>query len=249
MRHRCRRLGAFVVAAAAACLVARTAVAATVAFTIDPAASTFTVGGTFNGAPLVAQAPGTAVVGFTGTLNVDVNHANGTLSFERATVAALDQPVDQQPTHPSHAGANYGLATAGGQTLFAIRGLDLNLVATGAPFNAGPPSAAQHGFFVNGGSLYYGPSSPATGFADLHGTGGGPAAVVGPITLTQQGDLETLTIPIQSLLTPGSNAPDVVELTFAGQLVATRPVPEPAACAALGAAALAPCAWRRPRRR
>ena len=40
------------------CLTVRVALAAPATFTVNPAASTFEVGGTFNGAPLSAQAVG-----------------------------------------------------------------------------------------------------------------------------------------------------------------------------------------------
>ena len=216
--------------------------AAPVDYVLDPARSTFRLGGTFNGTPLVAQSPGTDLTGYTGTLSVDVDRSAGTLSHSTSPPRAQDQPQDQLPLTDFRQGANYGLKTAAGDVLLAARAMDLNVRVEDAPFNAGAPSFDQVPFFVNGGSLYY--STPAgPGGADLHGYGGAER-VLGPITLVREGDLETLTIPISTHFTPYTGeGGDVINFTLGGQLVATRLVPEPHA--ALGLLGLAILALRR----
>jgi hypothetical protein len=249
MRHRRSHTAAVMVVAALAVVVCAkgTAFAAPVIFNLNPAASTFTLGGTFNGVPLAAQSPGSATVGYTGALNVDVDRSLGLLTFAGTTIHAGNQPLDQPPSAPSETAANYGLQTAGGanpQTLFAARSIALFASATNAPYNTAASPGSAVGFFVDGGTLYFGPSAVAAGSVDLNGTGGGDQ-ITGPITLATQGDHEVQTNPIQAHLSPGTDDPNEVELTLSGQFVATRFVPEPGAAALLACCATAALMRRR----
>ena len=216
------------------CFLCPRAIAAPADFALDPARSTFRLGGMFNGAPLVAQSPGSDVTGFSGVLSVDVDRAAGTLSISPAGPRAEEQPADQRPFSQFGEVAVYGLRTAGaGDNLLAVRGLDLYVDAENAPFNAGPATDGGVGFFVSGGVLYYATPAAPFRFADLHGYGGGAAAAVESVSLVREGDVETLTIPIRTQFTPWTGeGGDAVEFTFAGQLVATRLVPEPTVAAA-----------------
>jgi hypothetical protein len=224
------------------------AAAEAVDFTLDPLRSTFRLGGTFNDLPLGPQSPGSDVTGYTGMVHADVNRAAGTLSFATLAPQALNQAVDQPPFADSGQGANYGLTHSGTLPIFlAPRGMDLYVNATDAPFNAGAPTFEQVGFFVNGGTLYYTSESTPYGVADLHGYGGFER-VVGPLTLTREGALEVLTVPIRTNFTPSAGGnPDVIHFTLEGQLVGTRLVPEPASAVLLAAGS----AWLlvRPRRK
>ena len=78
--HRRRRRRPTLVPCALALLLTWPALGAPAAFTIDPAASTFTLTGTFNGAPLQPQSAGSDTTGLTGTLAVDIDRAAGTLT-------------------------------------------------------------------------------------------------------------------------------------------------------------------------
>ena len=226
----------------------QSATAAPVDFNLDPARSTFRLGGTLNDSPLGPQTAGSDVTGYTGTLVADIDRSAGTLSTLTFTPRALNQPVDQQPLATSEVGANYGLTHVGTLPIFlAPRGMDLNVRLDNAPFNAGAPPNDRVPFFVNGGTLYYTSPTTPTGVADLHGYGGADDSF-GPITLTREGDLEVLTIPISTNFTPytGENG-DVIHFTLEGQLVATRLVPEPGcAVAVLGLGLLAMRRHRRP---
>ena len=209
------------------------ALAAPVDFTLDPARSAFRLGGTFNGTELGPQMPGSDVTGYAGVLRTDIDRAAGTLSIEATTAVARNQPVDQQPGAPFYDGANYGLTPVGTLPIFlAPRGMDLYVDATDARFNAGAGEGVV--FFVNGGTLYFSTPERPTGVADLHGYGGGGDRTVGTVTLTREGLLETLTIPIRTQFTPytGENG-DAIVFTLAGQLIGTRVVPEPGSTALL----------------
>jgi hypothetical protein len=222
------------------------ALAAPVDYTLDPARSTFRLGGTFNGAPLVPQSAGTDGTGFAGTLSVDVDRSAGTVSFTSTAPNALPQAADQQPLSTSGEVARYGLTTAGAQPAYlAVRSIDFFLEAEDAPLGVPNPTTSQVGFFVNGGTLFYSSQANPTGGADLHGYGGGGDRTIGALTLTRDGDLELLTIPIRTQFTPYTGEDgDAVFFTLEGQLVATRLVPEPGAAASLlGLGFLA--LWRR----
>jgi hypothetical protein len=222
-------------------------VAAPVDFVLDPVRSTFRLGGTFNGTELGPQMPNSDVTGYTGTLVADINRAAGTLTTGTFIPRAANQPVDQQPL-TNFPGANYGLTPVGTLPIFlAARGMDLWVNVTDAPYNTGAGEGL--GFFVNGGTLYYSTPDLPNGGADLHGYGGAER-VFGQVTLVREGDFETLTIPIQTRFTPytGENGDDIV-FTLAGQLVATRIVPEPGGLALLlGSLALLPRGRHRGRR-
>jgi hypothetical protein len=225
--------------AALVLVVSSFAAAAPVDFTIDPAQSRVRLGGTFNGVELGPQMPGSDVTGYTGTVTAEIDRAAGTLSFNTDTPQALDQPVDQQPLNEFRQGANYGLTPVGTLPIFlAARGMDLNLGGTNAPFNAGAPTFEQVGFYVNGGTLYYSTPDLPGGVADLHGYGG-LERVIGPLTLTQAGGIETLTIPIGTNFSPYTGeGGDAIALTLDGQIVATRVVPEPGAAVLIVAGGL-----------
>jgi hypothetical protein len=59
---------------------------------------------------------------------------------------------------------------------------------------------ADVGFFLSDGALYYSAAGGARHAADLHGKGA-PNRANSPGTLTRQGNLETLTIPVASTFT------------------------------------------------
>lgn len=215
------------------------ACAAPVQYTIDPTLSTFGLTGTFDGAPLNEQMPGSRTVGYGGVLQVDVDHVAGKLSFPTIVTHAGDQPTDQFPSAPRWTTANYGFTALGGAdfTQLAIRGMGLYFQGNALPFNSGAPNPDSLAFFVSDGELrYYQIARDHDVVVDLHGLGGA-AKTVGPITLATSGNVETLTIPLTSTFAPFvGDTGKPINLTLSGQLVATRLVPEPA-----GAATLAAC--------
>jgi hypothetical protein len=226
-----------VIACTAVVLLAGNAAwAAPVPYTIDPAASTFQLTGTFDGAPLNEQNPGSSTVGYPGTLQVDVDRAAGKLSFPTVVLHAGDQPIDQLPAAAGWTGANYGFNALGGAdfTQLAVRSLSLFFQANSLAFNAGVPDPNTLGFFVNDGELrYHQIARDHDEIIDLHGLGGASDKAVGAITLATSGNVETLTIPLTSTFSP--NVRDTghpINFTLTGQLVATRLVPEPASGAA-----------------
>ena len=209
------------------------AAAAPVEFTLDPARSTFRLGGTLDELPLGPQTPGSDVTGYTGTLVADIDRAAGTLSVATNAPRARNQPEDQRPLADQNPGANYGLTHVGTLPIFlASRGMDLHVAVENAPFNAGAPLDDQVPFFINGGTLYYTTEDWPMAFADLHGYGGADDDF-GPITLTREGDLEVLTVPIRTNFTPYTDTGVAINFTLEGQLVGTRVVPEPGCAAGL----------------
>jgi hypothetical protein len=213
--------------------------AAPVDFTLDPLRSTFRLGGTLNDLPLGPQSPGSDLTGYTGTLVADIDRAAGTLSVATTVPRAQNQPADQQPLADQNPGANYGLTHVGSLPIFlAARGMDLFVAVENAPFNAGAPLNDQVPFFLNGGTLYYSTPDVPMAAADLHGYGGADDDF-GPITLTREGNLEVLTIPIRTNFTPSTGNDVAINFTLAGQLVGTRVVPEPGAAAGCAAMLLA----------
>jgi hypothetical protein len=209
-------------------LLSAAAVAAPVEFALDPSASTFRVGGTFNGVPLTGQSSASASTGYAGTLLVEVDPSTGRLSFTTPRLTAQDQPQGQLPIDPNWPGANYGLVTATGPIVnAAIRSMDLYLRADDAPYNGAAPTGSELGMFVSDGSFYFSPPATPLGYADMHGKGGG-AKEAGPITLVSEGGFEVLTIPLRTSFTLEPHTPDAVVLMLEGQVVATRAVPEPA---------------------
>jgi len=223
------------------CAIAAAATAEPAAFTLDPAASTLTVSGTLLGQPFVAQNPGSLTTGYTGTFFVDLD--GGRVLLTSDVPNAVNQPLPQQPGQNTTDAqpANYGMrGTLGTDTLLAaIRQLDLSI---NGEFN--PPALSPGGTFdptaigtyINGGSLYYS-TGTTSNYVDLHGTGA-PNTATAPGTLTTVGNVQTLTFPLRLTGTRDVLGPGDTVLVFDGQLVATRIVPEPGACAlALGAGA------------
>jgi hypothetical protein len=113
--------------------------------------------------------------------------------------------------------------------------------------SSGTFSTEDVGFFVSDGTVNYTPSGLTVGTIDLHGRGG--LDVPRPGSLTTSDGVQVLTLPFETHFAVSSEAPEDWNLSFVGQLVATRVVPEPGAGLLIGLACTAALGrrTRRPR--
>src|SRR5687768_15372386 len=129
-------------------------------FTLDPAASRFTVGGSIDGRTLGDQTPGSTTTAVTGTLFLDIDRTAGTVSLVRGLPRLELQPQPQRPHRdmPGPGPAVFGMA-AGPDTdplLASIASMSVAFGLDDAPYNGRPPRRFEEFFFgVNDGSLYY----------------------------------------------------------------------------------------------
>ena len=219
----------------AAAVLSGTAGAAAVSYTVNPALSSLTVSGSFQGLPFSAQAAGSMVDGYSGTIVGDLTGSTVTFGAG-SSITALENPA---PAFlPAGAGVdNYGVLVtlAGAQGAFRNIAIDFSGSVT-----AGSAPVASTLTFTAGALDYFAPPlNPQNGSVAL--TGGIASNVApGSVTLTQAAGIETLTIPVSITydIVGGSSQ------TFQGSIVATRVVPEPS----LGILALTGLALIRRRR-
>ena len=213
-------------------LLNASAVGAMVEYAVDPLRSTVTVSGVFEGVPLSEQTPGSLTIGYRGVLRGDLD--NGMLALGGNNAGSLFQTVPQQPrSSPDDLGlAAYGLRGVtpnSGEVLMAISSIAFYLGTEFRPpldIADGSFAPADVGFFVDGGSLLFSTAVVPLGGVDLHGKGAPNQATI-PGTFTMTGEVETLIIPIATTFSLTALSPDDLTLSFSGQIVATRTVPEP----------------------
>lgn len=237
------------VASLVACaLASAAAVGEEAEFTIDPAVSFFTAGGSIAGRTLGAQSPGSDRTGVSGPIVVDIDRAANTVSIVSEFATLLPQPLPHRPgwntSEPSP--STFGLvAGPAADPLFAnVTSLRPEIGLDDVPLNGGAPRLPEHGYFwVGDGSIWFTIGDSSSAYVDLHGKGNFQTSVE-PVTLTLAGDVETLTIPLR-VSVPIPYEPDDIRLDLTAHLVATRIVPEPTAAA--GVMAVAPVILRRRR--
>jgi len=251
---RCRLAASFLAPVMAVALFAAPASAEPVEFTLDPARSVYTVTGRLAGAELQPQTPGSNVGRFEGTVRGDLN--GGLLHLDPSFPRGAYLPVPQQPGYnsldPEPAVFGFrGDLPGGGTLLAALKGIDFYVSTEfGPPLDVtdGAFSTDDIGFFINGGSItYHTGSEELIPQIDLHGHGGGD--VPRPGSFVTQGDVQTLTLPFETHISFNQQPPEDWTLSFVGQLVATRVVPEPGAAAVVVSLLCAACVMPRRRRR
>jgi len=235
---------------AVVCSVASVAGAGPETFTLDPVASTLTVSGTLLGQPFVAQNPGSLTTGYTGTFAIERVGDGFTLTSD--TPDALNQLLPQRPgrnTGDAEA-ANYGMVRPGAATeplLGAIRQMNVYVSTSFQPpvsLGAGGTfDPAAIGMFVSDGALFW-YTSATSNEVDLHGTGA-PNTAAARGSLVSAGGVETFTLPIRLTAVRDVRTPGDTVLTFDGQFVATRVVPEPGAALLVAGSVALLGRWRR----
>jgi hypothetical protein len=217
-----------------ACLVvlsvAPPALGEEVEFTLDPDRSVYTVSGTVAGATLGPQTPGSNVGRFGGRTWGELN--SGLLHLEFADVRGLYQPLPQQPGNdtPDAGPAVFGFrgdVPGGGTLLAAIPNISFYVSTRFArPLDVadGAFSTEDVGFFLDSSLLYH-TGGETVQHRDLHGYGGNDVPRQG--SFVTSGGVQTLTLPFETHFSFDLEAPDDWNLSFVGQLVATRVVPEP----------------------
>jgi hypothetical protein len=228
-------------------LVPAFAQADTFTYTIDQSQSFLSVGGNLTGNPASPQTSGSTTTSYTGSIKLDRN--GNQLQFNAGSALnAVNLGTKQQPFtdgSPGTAFANYG-RTAGGPffstTNEALRGFVFDIESdpftiTGTSFPSGSGNLAL--IVLSGDSDFAYGTTP--GEVSLAGKGTANGAST-PSTLTTASGVETLHLYFstgQILYTAAASNDS--SLTFAGEIVATRLVPEPAALTLL----LVPLLFRR----
>ena len=220
--------------ASATILFSRPAIAAVVEYTVDSSASFVTVSGTFQGSPFTDQIPGSSTAHYSGSFRCELE--NGLLDIVGHEAISLFNPLPLAPTAPNgnDEPSAYGFRVTlpdSSEVLISISSISFYLST-----NYHPPldvadgffAPSDLGFFLHGSTLLLAGGTIPLAYADLHGSGA-PNTAASPGTFTNDGILETLTIPIATTFSLDTLSPDDLTLTLAltGQIVASRPVPEP----------------------
>lgn len=206
--------------------------AATNSFTIDPAQTSVVLSGSVSGNPLNPQGPGSLSNQFTGTLIVDVTPS--TIQFSGGSLIDAFPNGTWQPLPGGGAGsapADY----AGTVNLFlvtgvaAIRNILLDVTSPVLPLQNGQfdSSSLAFRFLTNsGGSVDY----RVTGLASSSGSqaldGLATNGVTTAASLTDNGSLLTLVIPVDATQVLTFISTNDTTLRLQGQLVATAPAGE-----------------------
>ncbi len=198
-------------------------------FTVDPTASTLTISGMnlFVGA-FVPQGPNSLVTVYTGT--IDARVCGGAITFNSAAVAASINGT-WEPAAGGMAGsapADYGIAfeTVTFPPAFAaVRNLVFNMTSSSIGVTAGGFDSTQITLSASSGTTdYTGPLGSGT--IDLTTLASGPNRAMSGL-LTINGNVETLTIPIQFSQTFTVISQNDTTATFTGTIVARATIPEP----------------------
>lgn len=234
--------------------VTQQALAVPVSFTIDPTRSSIRVNtdptvNTSNptgdvtklaAVAVTEQTPGSGTDTYSGTIAADETAGVLTFSGGSSIVAALNTAGPPPYTPTAFPGTdNYGIKTitatptTGGVIFAALRNTVFDLTA----------GTVQDALIPSGVNLQVLPGAFAsvTLFGSLGTAGAGADSTGVAASLTTSGGIETLTLPITRIT--GTSA----HIVLIGQIVATRPVPEPSTIALAGMAAvgIAVAAWRK----
>lgn len=199
-------------------------------YVVDANQSSLTLSGAvryyFNGSVFGfgAQTSGSLTTAYGGTLNLVANGGGYTFGAG-STLNALENP--DAPFLPAGPGVDaYGMLTASRGGLATNRMWDIALDLSGNDVDDGTPYT---------GFLAYAPGSSGifpffdANPIDLSFGQSGNNVSANPFTLVTNGDVETLTLPLNAnLIYFGNNGQAGVETRLVGTIVATRVIPEPA---------------------
>ncbi len=208
--------------------------AETSTYTIDPSQSFLSVGGNLTSNAAFPQTSGSTTTSYNGTVKLDRN--GNVLQFNAGSALnAVNLGTKQQPrtdATPGTAFANYGRTANGpffSTTNEALRNFSLDIesdpfLISGTSFPSGSGNLAL--IVLTGDSDFAYGNTP--GEVSLNGKGTANGAST-PSTLTTSAGIETLHLYFstgQILYTAAATGDS--SLTFVGEIVATRAVPEPA---------------------
>lgn len=206
-------------------------------FTIDPARSSIVLSGSASGAVLQEQGPGSLAAIYDGTVVVDVGTSQ--IRFVGGSRVAPRELQAWQPGAKGAAGsapASYGAKAKLGSGLFSInavaatRRLMLDLLCP-TPFTVQDGSFSAEGLafqFVetNNPTLDYKTTGIAAESDGLALSGLATNRIAGASTLVTEGNVQTLTVKVSATYVFELLVPDDSSLSLAGQLVATRVIPD-----------------------
>lgn len=226
-------------------LVASSAHAAAVSYTIDASQSSLVLGGALITYPLTEQQPGSLVASYSGTLSGDLTGGTLTFSGGNSIVGAIHPLGPFNPVNGNTGTDVYGF-NASTFIQAALYNIQLDFVG-GTVQNGVVPSTLDIGFIEDGNGDGVGGYRSNLGSGDL--TGSQLNLTNLPASLTTNGNIETVIIPIFSDNPVESNNTPIGSLTLTGQIVATRVIPEPGTLvlASVGGAFVALTYWRRRR--
>jgi hypothetical protein len=212
-----------------------------ITYTVDPTQSELTLSGTVGlGNSIEPQEAGSLVTSYTGTITADRDFVAGTIELMGGNVAAASTgnyiPLASSPPSDNYGFYGFVIGNGGGATLeSAIEqftfSLQSGLISPTPGFNAslaaGTITSGEVGLEVFQGF----PPPPNYSTAAISGA---LALAAGDGSLQDNGNLETLAIPIQTEIYLGPS--DELPVELSGQLVATATVPEPS-CVVIAACA------------
>ncbi len=217
-----------------------TSAGAAVVYTVDPALSSLTVSGTYNGSPMKAQGflPSSLVTSYTGTITANRDAAADTLQITGGTVTGQTSGA-YLPDGTGQYGVviQYGTAPLPVTNEAEVSGFSFALssgtINSPESFDSSLLSAAITGGFLGGdataaGGTVHGPytGTPATSFTIASGNA----------TLADAAGAETLTIPINTDLVFNLSFGTTMTMHLSGNIVAETP--EPASIGAVSGIAL-----------
>ncbi len=206
--------------------------AATYVYTLDPAQSSITLSGSvttqLGTAPIEPQGQNSLTTSYTGTIHADRTSS----SIQLLPGGSIDANVSGNWQPLANASVGSAAADYGARVTFAIvvvnfagRDLVANLTGPSAPVD-GSGNFDLTGSFVNfnsGNIAYRANFGFSPGTETLAGRSGNLA---GTATLTTEGMLEKLLLPVDATFALPIDDTISVMLTLDGQIVATRPLPE-----------------------
>jgi RTX calcium-binding nonapeptide repeat (4 copies) len=194
-----------------------------VPFILDSTQSSLALSGTVDGANISAQASGSLISTFGGTITAKL--VNSSIQFLSSTVSATTQLSGIQPGQNQ---ANFGaMATVSGATVdLALRKLGFNLTSSQTVTTDGSFVSSGESFAPVAGNIKYDETDAPFEKQPLAGTGPTANATETDSTLAISSGTMTLTIPLSgtfSIPVASLGTGATASLTFSGQFVATAP--------------------------
>jgi hypothetical protein len=206
--------------------VGLTASAARIDYTIDPARSSVTVLGAIRTDSFQPRTVGSSIITYQGRIFTELDGDELTITGVNARDTA--ESFGEPGVPPAY---DLVAETFAGNAFLSI----ISIAFSGSTaFEAEPFSISQGQFpghlvrfFIGDGSMRFQPAGSAQATPiDLHGRGS-PNTTQRAGTITQEQGVETLTVPLDMAVLFSLSEENDTILTFSGQFVATRPVPEP----------------------